>query len=59
MAQFDDVTKMTLYLILLRFYYIIINLKDKNLDKSRNFGSSRRKKIKTVQYFYKNIFFTS
>jgi len=35
---------MTSYLIFLKFYYIIFNLKDHNLAKSRNFRSSRRKK---------------
>jgi len=38
-AQFVDVTKMTSYLIFSKFYYIINNLKDSKLAKSRNFRS--------------------
>jgi len=43
----------------LKFYYVINNLEDYKLAKSRNFGSPRLKKFKNIQYFYKNIFFTS
>jgi len=43
MTQFDDVTKMTSYLIFLKIYCIIINLEDHKLAKSRNFGSPKPK----------------
>jgi len=35
---------MTSYLVFLKFYYVMINLKDYKLAKSRNFRSPRRKK---------------
>jgi len=34
--DFDDVTKVTSYLILLKFNYVIINLQDYKSAKSRN-----------------------
>jgi len=60
-TQFDDVTKMTSYLIFLKFYYIIINLKDHKLVKSRNFRSPRCKKRTIYNIFtkYEDSFFTS
>jgi len=51
---------MTSYFIFLKFYYIVIYLKDHKLAKSRNFRSQDEKKQnKTVQYVYKNSSFTS
>jgi len=44
MTKFDDVTKMTSYLIFLKFYYIVINSKNHELAKSSNFRSPKRKK---------------
>jgi len=41
--QFDDFTKMTSYVIFLKLYYTIINLKDHKMSKSRNFRSPRCK----------------
>jgi len=54
-TQSDDVTKMTLYLIFLKFYYIIINLKDHKLAKSRNFRLPRRKNSKLSKIVTKVI----
>jgi len=52
--QFDDVTEMTSYFIFLKFYSIIINLKDHKLAKSRNFRSpKRKKKIKAIEILQK------
>jgi len=45
---------MSSYLIFLKFYYIIINLKDHKLLKLRIFGSPRRKKNQNIQYFFQN-----
>jgi len=53
MTQFNDVTKMTSYFISLKFYYIVINLKDHKLAKSRNFP--RRKKSKLSNIFTKIV----
>jgi len=44
---------MTSQLILLKFYYVIINLYDHKLAKSRNFGSPKCKKFKNIQNFSK------
>jgi len=44
----------------LKFYYVIINLYDHKLAKSRNFGSPTRKKFKKgLIFFYKNSSFTA
>jgi len=53
--QFNDVTKMTSYLIFLKFYYVIINLKDHKLAKSRNFRLTRCKKAKLTNIFTKIV----
>jgi len=59
MTSFDDVTKMTSYLIFLQFYYAIINLYDHKLAKITQLRTTKTQKFKTIQYFHKNSSFTS
>jgi len=51
--QFDDVTKMTSCLMILKFYFVIITLKDHKLAKSRKFRSPKRAKSKLSNIFTK------
>jgi len=52
-TQFDNVIKMMSYLMILRLYYVMINLKDHKLAKSCNFRSLIRKKSKLSNIFTK------